>query len=158
MRYLQRPRAVLLVLLLLLAVLVPTLARADATDDAVRRIALQLNCPVCEGQSVADSNSGLAADMRNVIRTRVEAGATDQQVLDEFVASYGDSILADPPKRGISLGVWVGPVLGLLAGGALVFGLLRAWSTRRANAQPAVLAVDPDVDDEFTRFRQELGA
>lgn len=147
-----------LLLVLLMALLVPLVARADATDDAVRRIALQLNCPVCEGQSVADSNSGLAADMRSVIRARVEAGASDQQILNEFVASYGDSILADPPKRGISLGVWVGPVLGLIVGAALVFGLLRAWSRRRANVQPALLAVDPDVDDEFARYRQELGA
>ena len=157
MRLLSTLRSTLGVVVLLMAALLPVAARADATDDAVRRIGLQLNCPVCEGQSIADSNSGLAADMRSVIRTRVEAGATDRQILDEFVASYGDSILADPPKRGISLGVWVGPVLGLLIGAVLVFGLLRAWSARRANVQPAVLAVDPDVDDELARYRQELG-
>ncbi|MBV9543227.1 MAG: cytochrome c-type biogenesis protein CcmH, partial [Chloroflexi bacterium] len=88
----------------------PLVAHADAQDDAVRRIALQLQCPVCEGETVADSPSGLANDMRNVIRQKVAAGEPDQQILDEFVASYGDGILTEPPKHGISLGVWVGPV------------------------------------------------
>ena len=144
-------------LLLFACLLVPVAARADAVDDAVRRVALQLQCPVCEGQSVADSPSGLATDMKAVIRQRILAGATDQQILDEFVASYGDSILAEPPKHGISLGVWLGPVLGVLLGGAVLGLLLVGWS-RRANVQPARLAVDPEVNDEFSRFREELGA
>ena len=48
-----------------------------------------------------------------VIRARLTAGASDQQILDEFVASYGDGILTEPPKRGISLGVWIGPLIGV---------------------------------------------
>ena len=56
-------------------------------------------------KSGTDSPSGLAADMRSVIRTKLIAGETDQQILDEFVASYGDSILSEPPKRGASLGI-----------------------------------------------------
>lgn len=138
---------------------VPSLARADALDDGVRRIALQLQCPVCEGENVADSPSGLASDMRVVIRTKLVAGESDQQIMDEFVASYGDSILTEPPKRGISLGVWVGPVIGVLLGIALVSALLLSW--RRplgSRAAPAVeLAIDRDVATEFSRFREELG-
>jgi cytochrome c-type biogenesis protein CcmH len=134
----------------------PPLARADVLDDGVRRVALQLQCPVCEGESIADSPSGLAADMRTVIRAKLVAGESDQQILDEFVASYGDSILTDPPKRGISLGVWVGPVLGVIAGVTLVTLLLRTW--RHAPLQPAGgERLDPDVADEFKRFREELG-
>ena len=94
-------------------------------DDSVRRVALQLQCPVCEGQNVADSPSGLAKDMRDLIRTRLTAGASDKQILDEFVASYGDGILTEPPKRGISLGVWIGPGLGLIFGVVL---LVWCWS------------------------------
>jgi cytochrome c-type biogenesis protein CcmH len=139
--------------------LLPTLARADAIDESVRRVALQLQCPVCEGQNVADSPSGLATDMRAVIRTRVVAGATDRQILDEFVASYGDSILSEPPKRGISLGVWLGPTIGLVLGLALVVVLLRTWR-RPALVRPSSgsgPAPDPEVADEFHRFRQEFG-
>jgi cytochrome c-type biogenesis protein CcmH len=134
-------------------------AHADALDDGVRRIALQLQCPVCEGQNAADSPSGLASDMRAVIRARLSAGATDQEILDEFVASYGDSILTEPPKRGVSLGVWLGPVVGV-ALGALVLGLLvRSWRHPPAPRQGARTgtSVDPAVTDEYQRFREEFG-
>ena len=143
-----------LVLVVLMAA--PALAHADALDDSVRRVAVQLQCPVCEGESIADSPSGLANDMRSVIRAKIVAGESDQQILDEFVASYGDSILADPPKRGISLGVWVGPVIGVIAGIALVTVLLRTW--RHAPLHPVGgETVDPEVADEFQHFREEFG-
>jgi cytochrome c-type biogenesis protein CcmH len=137
----------------------PALAQADALDDGVRRLGLQLQCPVCEGETVADSPSGLAGDMRGVIRTKIAAGVPDQQILDDFVASYGDSILTEPPKRGISLGVWLGSTIGV-ALGAVVLGLL-LWTWRRApgratSTQPAT-ALDPAVADEFQRFREEFG-
>lgn len=149
----------LLVSLALLVALVPLVAHADATDDAVRRIASQLMCPVCEGQTVEDSASGLARDMRTLIRQRVEAGESDQQILDEFVASYGDGILTEPPKRGISLGVWFGPLVGLALGTALLAGVLMAWRRRGvATPQPATAtALDPTVAEELSRFRREFG-
>ncbi|HEY0583811.1 MAG TPA: cytochrome c-type biogenesis protein [Chloroflexota bacterium] len=151
------------VLALVSVALLPGLVRADALDDSVRRVALQLQCPVCEGQSAADSPSGLAGDMRAVIRARLSAGASDQQILDEFVASYGDSILSEPPKRGISLGVWLGPTIGVVLGSVLLVTVLRAW--RRAPRPVAAAAVasgldgdlDREVVDEFSRFRQEVG-
>jgi cytochrome c-type biogenesis protein CcmH len=143
-------------LALTLLVVLPAVAYADPIDDGVRRVALQLQCPVCEGQSAADSASGLASDMRSVIRTRLLAGATDQQILDEFVASYGDSILTDPPKRGISLGVWLGPTIGVILGAILLGLLLKAWR-RPTPTSAAIASLDPDVADEFHRFREEFG-
>jgi cytochrome c-type biogenesis protein CcmH len=151
-------RALVAVALLVATVLTPTLAHADALDDGVRRIALQLQCPVCEGETVADSPSGLAADMRSVIRTRLAAGESDQQILDEFVASYGDGILTEPPKHGISLGVWMGPVIGVVFGALIVAILLRTWRRSPAEASSASeVAVEKDVADEFARFRREFG-
>ena len=145
-------------LLALLLALLPQIVFADATDDAVRRIALQLQCPVCEGQTVADSASGLAQDMRGVIRTRVLAGASDQQIVDEFVASYGDGILTEPPKRGVSLGVWFGPVIAIALGALILVVVAGSWR-KRADQQPVVQtsAPDPVVTDELRRFREEFG-
>jgi cytochrome c-type biogenesis protein CcmH len=131
-------------------------AHADATDDAVRRIGLQLQCPVCEGQNVADSNSGLAQDMRRVIRSQVEAGQTDQQILDSFVASYGDGILTEPPKRGVGLGVWLGSAIGIATGALVPVFVLNGW--RRAPDRHSSRApVDADANEEFARFRNEFG-
>ena len=146
----------LLAVLALLVLALPAVVHADAQDDAVRRIALQLQCPVCEGETVADSPSGLASDMRAVIRTKVAAGESDQQILDEFVASYGDGILTEPPKRGISLGVWIGPLIGVAIGAAILALLLMNW--RRPGApQPSGAPVEPDVAEELRRFREEFG-
>ena len=147
----------LLAVAALVLVLLPGVAHADALDESVRRVALQLQCPVCEGQNVADSPSGLAGDMRSVIRTKLIAGESDQQILDEFVASYGDGILTEPPKRGISLGVWLGPVIALVLGAALVVALLLAWRRPNRATNTEGSTVDPDVADELRRFRQEYG-
>jgi cytochrome c-type biogenesis protein CcmH len=147
------------VLVALLVLMLPAIGHADALDDGVRRVALQLQCPVCEGETAADSPSGLAKDMRALIRTRLTAGASDQQILDEFVASYGDSILTEPPKRGISLGVWLGPAIGVLLGVVVLGLLLRAWRRPSSTgiAVPAGAVPDPDVTDEYVRFRKEVG-
>jgi cytochrome c-type biogenesis protein CcmH len=151
-----RVAAALAVIALLL---LPALARAAPLDDSVRRVALQLQCPVCEGENVADSPSGLAGDMRSVIRTKLIAGEADQQILDEFVASYGDGILTEPPKRGISLGVWLGPLIGVALGALLVGILLSTWRRMpgRSVRATAGATLDPDASEEFHRFREELG-
>jgi cytochrome c-type biogenesis protein CcmH len=142
---------------LLALMLLPSLARADAIDDGVRRVAVQLQCPVCEGENVADSPSGLAGDMRSVIRTKVIAGEPEQQILDDFVGSYGDGIRTEPPKRGISLGVWLGPVIGVTFGALVVGMLLSTWRRMPDRAAATTPSLDPDVAEEFHRFREELG-
>lgn len=118
---------------------------------------MQLQCPVCEGETVADSPSGLAADMRAVIRTKLVAGESDRQILDAFVASYGDGILSEPPKRGISLGVWIGPLVGVAFGAVVLGVLLRAWRRTPALGSAGTVAVDTEVVDEYRRFREEFG-
>ena len=155
-RYGVRLGAILVTVLMLL---LPAIGHADALDDGVRRVALQLQCPVCEGETAADSPSGLAKDMRTLIRTRLAAGVSDQQILDEFVASYGDSILTEPPKRGISLGVWLGPMIGVLLGVIVLGVLLRAWrrTPSTSTARTTGSAPDPEVADEYLRFRKEYG-
>ena len=147
------------VLAMLLVPMLPAVGHADALDDGVRRVALQLQCPVCEGETAADSPSGLAKDMRALIRTRLAAGVSDQQILDEFVASYGDSILTEPPKRGISLGVWLGPTIAVLLGVVVLGLLLRAWrrTPSPSGAALAGSAPDPEVTEEYVRFREEFG-
>jgi cytochrome c-type biogenesis protein CcmH len=111
--------------LLLLAVV--QVAHADPVDDATRRIGKQLQCPICAGATVADSPSDLAGQMRGVIRSKVQAGESDQQIIDYFVERYGDGVLVEPPRRGISLFVWLAPLIMLLAGALVLWRLLRGW-------------------------------
>lgn len=137
----------------------PIVAGAQ-TDEAVRRVARQLQCPVCEGQSVAESNAGLAQDMRAVIQTKLDSGETDQQILDSFVAAYGDGILSEPPKRGAGLGVWLAPAAVLTLGTALLAWRARSWTrgTQRAAVHTDDSQPDPGVADELRHFREHHGA
>jgi cytochrome c-type biogenesis protein CcmH len=116
--------------LLLVSALVPVVL-ADSLDDGVRRVGKQLQCPICSGATVADSPSDLAGQMRGVIRSKLQAGESDQQIIDYFVERYGDGVLIEPPRRGISLLVWVAPVIMLVAGGFLLWRLLRSWMRPR---------------------------
>ena len=88
---------------------------ADALDDETRRIGKQLQCPVCSGAAVSDSPSELAGQMRTVIRAKLRAGESEEQIVTYFVERYGDGVLIEPPRRGIGLVVWVVP-FGALAG------------------------------------------
>jgi len=104
-------------------------APADsALEAAVRAVASQLRCVVCQGLSIQDSPSDLAREMKQIVRDQLAAGRTPDEVKDYFVARYGEWILLDPPARGFNLAVHVLPVLGLLGGAVVVAVLLRRWT------------------------------
>lgn len=154
---LTRLAGALLVCAVLFLPQVAPAVHADAADDAVRRVAVQLQCPICQGETVWDSQSGLAQDMRSVIRQKQAAGESDKQILQDFVAAYGDGILTTPPKQGVGLAVWVLPLAALAVGVVLLGLLLRTW--RRPARAPRTVET-PEIDDvvaeELTRFRREL--
>lgn len=93
-------------------------AGAESLDDRVRAVASRLMCPVCEGRTVAESTSQLAAQMRALIRERLARGDSEEEVVRYFVDRYGPSVLATPPARGLGLALWVVPVLVVSAGAA----------------------------------------
>jgi cytochrome c-type biogenesis protein CcmH len=96
-------------------------------DQRARSVAAQLKCPVCQGESVADSPSTIAQQMRGVIRQQLQSGKSEQEVIAYFQARYGEQIVWSPPWQGFSLLAWLTPI-GLLLGGAiLLFFILRDW-------------------------------
>jgi cytochrome c-type biogenesis protein CcmH len=101
----------------------------DATEEArAAKLASELQCPVCQGQSIAASPSPMARQMKDLIRSQVTEGYTDQQVREYFMSKYGEWVLLNPKPEGFNLLVYVLPVLGLLGGGAFVFTRVRRWS------------------------------
>jgi cytochrome c-type biogenesis protein CcmH len=102
-------------------------ARADpALEKRVAGLAQELRCLVCQNQTLAESNAPLAVDLRNQIREQLQAGASEQDVLDFMVARYGDFVLYRPPFKATTLALWLGPFLLLAVGIAvLVRRLLR---------------------------------
>ena len=107
-------------LILSLALLIAFQVNADTLEDQIAEISGELMCPVCEGQSVAESNAQLARDMRAIIKTKLLEGKSKEEIIDYFVSSYGETILASPPPRGFSIILWLLPVLSVLIGGAII--------------------------------------
>lgn len=99
-------------------------------DERVRAVASQLMCPVCEGRTVAESTSELAAQMRAVIREKLARGESEEAVLAYFVDRYGPSVLAVPPREGAGWVLWLAPAV-LLGGGVgyvvVRFGRRTPW-------------------------------
>jgi cytochrome c-type biogenesis protein CcmH len=113
-----KKRVLILLTLIILATLVSkSFSLSESIDDEAREIAYLLMCPVCQGQSVAESNSELAKDMRSIIRQKLEAGEGKEEIIDYFVNRYGESILGYPPVKGVNLLLWILPAFAVVLGG-----------------------------------------
>lgn len=88
-------------------------------ESRAREISRDIRCPVCQGETIDDSNAPISRDLRLIIRERLVAGDTDAEVVDYIVARYGEGVLFNPPAEGVNLVLWLsGPAL-LLAGVAV---------------------------------------
>jgi len=129
----------------------PAGAKTPVSEDTVHEVAAQLRCVVCQSLSVADSPSETAHEMKDIIRERLAAGESPEQVRAYFVEKYGNWILLSPPRQGFSLLVWVVPFAGLGLGLVLVLLVVRRWSRRPAPAQA------PPMDPAMrARIRREM--
>jgi cytochrome c-type biogenesis protein CcmH len=111
-------------------VLVYTLTAPDPEEDRARALGSLIRCPVCQGESIADSPSQTARDMMDLVQQRIDQGLSDEQILDELLASYSGALLLDPPLGGATLWVWLAPI------GALAVGLVLV--ARRVRPAPEV--------------------
>ena len=114
-------------LFLSLTLLIAFQADADTLEDQIAEISGELMCPVCEGQSVAESNAQLARDMRAVIKTKLLEGNSKEEIIDYFISSYGETILASPPARGFGFILWLLPVLSVIIGAAIILRTIHAY-------------------------------
>jgi cytochrome c-type biogenesis protein CcmH len=129
----------------------PAGAKTPVSEDTVHEVAAQLRCVVCQSLSVADSPSETAHEMKDIIRERLAAGESPEQVRAYFVEKYGNWILLSPPRQGFNLLVWVVPFAGLGLGLILVLIVVRRWSRRPA--PPQAPPMDPAMR---ARIRREM--
>ncbi len=101
-------------------------------EARARVLSEQLRCMVCQNQSIDDSEAPLAHDLRVLLRERLKAGDTDQQVINYLVARYGEFILLKPRFNPHTLILWLTPPAVLVIGGIAAFLVLR----RRAKSAP----------------------
>jgi cytochrome c-type biogenesis protein CcmH len=98
----------------------------DARQEArARALMEQLRCLVCQGQSIADSDAELAGDMRHLVRSRIAAGQSPEQVRSWLIERYGNWVSYKPPVEAITWPLWIAPLLLLAAGAWLARGRFR---------------------------------
>ena len=141
--------ALLRTLLMVLAIAFSaTVARAVLPDEVLedpvlesraRALSAELRCLVCQNQSIDDSNAELARDLRILVRERLVAGDTNEEVMAFIVSRYGEFVLLKPKFSIQNLALWGTPLVVILAGGA--FLLLRG---RGARTQPGRLSADEE--------------
>jgi cytochrome c-type biogenesis protein CcmH len=97
-----------------------------ALEARARELSKGLRCLVCQNQSIDDSDADLARDLRILLRERLAAGDSDEQVIGFLTARYGDFVLLKPPVMPVTWALWFGPAALLLLGaGGIVIGLRR---------------------------------
>lgn len=155
-----------LALILALVLALPAIAHAvepdevlsDPTQEArAREVGKGLRCVVCQNQSIDDSHSELARDMRILVRERIKAGDSNQDVMDYMVDRYGDFVLLDPPFKAETLVLWIGPgVIAVLGMFGLVMMFRRRTTTRGAQEVVSGVRAEPLSDAERRRLDELL--
>jgi cytochrome c-type biogenesis protein CcmH len=119
----------LLLALAFAAIMMPLPAHAVRPDEMLadpglearaREVGRELRCLVCRNQSIDDSDADLAHDLRVLVRERIEAGDSNDQIVAYVRARYGDFVLLRPPFDVATVLLWGGPLLILMLGGAVI--------------------------------------
>jgi len=153
--------SLLLALTLILAQATPLTSSPQAGDSAntvitvqetdldrrARDLSARLRCPVCQSQSIEESNSPLAREMRALVREKLAAGESEEDIERYFFERYGGSILLDPRPEGFNLAVYILPAIALIAGITIVIVSARKW-LRPAAATAATSSPDTAAPDE----------
>ncbi|MDP1822029.1 MAG: cytochrome c-type biogenesis protein CcmH [Archangium sp.] len=120
-------------------------------EARVQLVGKKLRCAVCQGVSIADSPASMARAQLDKVRELVAEGKSDQEIYDYFVERYGEWALMEPKKSGITLGLWLAPVLMLVIGVLLIVG-----STKKP-AKPVDAPVEPAAPDDYlAKVRADL--
>ena len=147
-------------LALLLLFLLPSMVSAQVVvpdepsdDPAVERrlaqLSHELRCLQCQNQTLAESPSSIAADLRREIRTQIKAGKSDQEIVAFLTQRYGDFILYRPRVKPITYLLWFGPFVLLLGGLVVIFGYIR--QRRDAIAEKPLTAEERRRAEEMLR-------
>lgn len=124
-----------------LAVLPDEVLADPALEARARTISSQLRCLVCQNESIDDSNADLAREIRLIVRERLVAGDTDEQVMQYLVDRYGEFVLLKPVFAPHTLILWTAAPIVLVIGG---IAIVIAARRKRATAAPEETELTPD--------------
>ena len=102
-------------------------------EERARNLSKQLRCLVCQNQSIDDSDADLARDLRREVRSQIAAGTSDDAIIDQLRAKYGDYVLLNPPLDRATLFLWLSPLGFIILGGLIVMIARRQRGAAIAN-------------------------
>ena len=129
----------------------------SSLEEQAQSIDKSLICPVCPSETIDQAQVPLARDMQAIVREKLAEGWTRPQILDFFSERYGPSVLASPPKSGVSLTVWILPPIGLLGGATLLYFIFRAMLRKRDDLEEK-LPSDEELEPYLALVDQQLEA
>lgn len=122
-----------------------------ALEARAREISQGLRCPVCQSESIDESNADIARDLRLLVRERLTAGDSDAEVVDFVVARYGEYVLLEPSTEGANVILWIaGPAMLLAA-----LGVGFAYTRRRSRAESAPDILSPEETERLREIMRE---
>jgi cytochrome c-type biogenesis protein CcmH len=125
------------------------------SDDQVNTVAHQLYCPVCENIPLDVCPTQACAEWRDLIRQKLPAGWSGDQIKAYFVQQYGDWVLGTPPARGLNWLVYIVPPLAILGGVFILYRALKAYRKPLPQPAPPPSPAGP-VDEYVARLEEEL--
>ena len=117
------------------------------TDDDVNRVAKKLYCPVCPNTPLDVCETKACEDWRAQIRDQLSEGWSEQQIMDYFVAQYGERVLAEPQRKGFTSVVWFLPSTAVLIGIGIVYEILKSW--RKQKTPTTAVSSPPEISKEL---------
>ena len=125
---------IIILLISFLFILISCISNTDQTNNREYNLFSQIMCPICDGQTIAESQASIAEDMKKMIRDQIKDGKEDKEILKYFEERYGQEILSNPIPKGFNLTIWIAPILIIIISSTItIYSLRKNMGTRSNN-------------------------
>ncbi len=143
---------------MVLALLVQACTSQEATDpleQQAQALDQELMCPICPGESIAQSQVEFAQQMRTFVREKLAEGWTEEQIKRYYVERYGPRILMTPPRQGFYLVGWISPFVALALGAGVLAYVLKRWGAQQEEREVEIPPLVEELPDEYLQRIEE---
>ena len=137
----------------------PSVAAPYHNEEALQKTAREIYglimCPLCAGQTIAQSNNETSSQMRDLVLKKLRQGETREEILQYFESRYGERIMAKPNKKGFNLILWFFPFVFVALAAIVIYFLIRRWSAR-AQVTPVTHFDEDQLSEYKERLEKEL--
>ncbi len=127
----------------------------EALEKTASELYERIMCPICPGQTIAQSNSEISIQMRNLVLKKLRQGETKEEILQYFTSRYGERIMAKPTKKGLNLMLWFLPFVLVSLAAIVIYSLTRHW-TKKAQVETLTHFEEAEMAEYKERIEKEL--